>query len=271
MHKKKSLGQHFLSDSFAAQKIVSSANIDGESLVLEIGPGEGSLTRWISASNPKKIILLELDIRLIDSLKSKFPEAEIINKDACNFDMSSLMLSNGELVVIGNLPYNVSTKIVENLISSRKFIKHMVLMFQKEVGDRISAIPGNKDYGRLSLLVQEFFEVEKLLNLKSDSFSPPPKVESVVLHFLPRDKALVEPKDRATYTKLIDYSFSNRRKMVRRILKSLYPESLVPHEVLAAHIEGHTGLDLKKRPEQLNIKDFERLSNSIFDCISQRS
>lgn len=272
MYKKKSLGQHFLSDTFSAQKIVSFANINKDSIVLEIGPGDGSLTRWISSLAPKELMLLELDLRFIENLKTKFPEAEIINKDACKVNISELSknLSNqvNQLIAIGNLPYNVSTKIVENLVASRKLIKHMVLMFQKEVGERISANPGNKDYGRLSLLVQEFFKVEKLLDLKPGAFSPPPKVDSVVLYFLPRSEALVSPKDRGTYTKLIDYSFSNRRKMMRRILKGLYPEELVPHDKLFSYIVENTGIDLKKRPEELSIKDFEKLSDAIFVYLS---
>jgi 16S rRNA (adenine1518-N6/adenine1519-N6)-dimethyltransferase len=268
LYKKKSLGQHFLSDVFTAQKIVSFANIKSDSVVLEIGPGDGSLTKWIYSIRPKKLILLELDKRFIDPLKANFLEAEIINKDACSFDISSFINSNkisDNLIVIGNLPYNVSTKIVENLISSKTIIKNMVLMFQKEVGDRICAASGNKDYGRLSLLVQEFFKIEKLLDLKPGVFTPPPKVDSVVLYFLPRTEALIELKDRKGYTKLIDYCFSNRRKMLRRILKGLYPENLVAHDDIFSYIENSTGLDLKKRPEALDIKDFEKLSNSLFD------
>jgi 16S rRNA (adenine1518-N6/adenine1519-N6)-dimethyltransferase len=239
--------------------------------VLEIGPGDGSLTRCIYYIKPKKLILLELDLRFIEPLRTKFPEAEIVNKDACKIDVSellgltkSLKDNPDKLIVIGNLPYNVSTKIVENLIASRRWIKHMVLMFQKEVGDRICSAPGNKDYGRLSLLVQEFFKVEKLLDLKPGAFSPPPKVDSVVLYFSPRSEALVNPKDRDVYTKLIDYSFSNRRKMMRRVLKGLYSEALVPHDLLSSYLEENTGIDLKKRPEELSIKDFEKLSDAIF-------
>ncbi|MEI6093585.1 MAG: 16S rRNA (adenine(1518)-N(6)/adenine(1519)-N(6))-dimethyltransferase RsmA, partial [bacterium] len=257
-YKKKSLGQHFLNDFMIVERIVSSAEIDSSSSVIEIGPGQGSLTKWIYESKPKRGVLIEIDGRLIQDLKINFPEFQVINEDVCEIHLSKLLQDPKEkFVILGNLPYNVSTKILEHLIEHRDSIDRMVLMFQKEVGERIYSGLRTKEYGRLTLLSQEFFQVEKLFIIGPRSFSPPPKVDSVVISFVKREQALINLEDRRTYDNIIKLVFSSRRKMIRRSLRAFYDEEKL-NEIFAK-----SGVEPSKRPEELTIHEFAELSNVI--------
>lgn len=257
-YKKKSLGQHFLNDYMIAERIVSAAEIDSKSSVIEIGPGDGSITKWIYDSKPNRGILIEIDSRLIQDLKINYPEFQIINEDVCEIHLSKLIKDPKErFIVLGNLPYNVSTRILEHLIDHRDSIERMVLMFQKEVGDRICSGLRTKDYGRLTLLAQEFFNTETLFVIRPSSFTPRPKVDSVVILFSKRDQPLINLEDRRTYNNIIKTVFSNRRKMIRRSLKAMYDDKKLNEVFL------RTGIDPSKRPEELSIKDFASLSNVI--------
>ena len=256
-YKKKSLGQNFLTDYLVAEQIVTFAKIGPNSSIVEIGPGSGNLTRWIYESKPKRGILVELDNRFIQDLKINFPDFQIINEDVCELYLSKLVSDPTErFIIMGNLPYNMSTKILEHLINYRDVVSDMILMFQKEVGDRIYAKLRTKDYGRLTLLSQEFFETENLLTIGPQSFDPSPKVDSVVVRFSRRATPLIELEDRKIYDRIIKMVFSNRRKMIRRSLRALYDEATL------SKLFEQTGVVPTKRPEELTIQDFALLSNT---------
>ena len=204
------------------------------------------------------MILVELDIRCYQELKQQYPKYEVINADAANFDFSSLAKSaNEQFVVVSNLPYNASTAILENLIRSRSNINRMSLMFQKEVSERVMSTSGTADYGRLSLLSLEFYDVKKLFVLKPNSFSPPPKVDSMVVTLTRRAEPLFKIEDRLFYDKLLKQVFSNRRKMLRRSLKGFMEQSTF--DLLSTDC----GINMEKRPQDLEPAEFAKLANFI--------
>lgn len=256
MFKKRSLRQHFLVDQDAISIIVGSANITKDDSVLEIGPGQGALTKGLYDAKPNKLYLLEKDTRLIQELSQRFRLATIVEADATSYDYSELLKTGPkEFIVVSNLPYNVSSVILELLISFRQMFPRMVLMFQKEVAKRLAASINTAEYGRLSLLVQEYYDVKEILGLKPSSFSPPPKVESTVVELLRLSVPRVNIKNRKIYERVLKASFSQRRKMLRRSLKGLVPEDEL--ELISKHI------DLSKRPQNLSIDDFALLSDLI--------
>ena len=187
---KKSLGQNFLIDQNIINKIIDLVDIKNKN-ILEIGPGTGSLTLEILKKEPKKIILIEKDDKLVDLLKNKLNKnIEFINKDVLKIDENNL--NNQILTVFGNLPYNISTEILSkwilNLNPKKVWFSCLVLMFQKEVADRIISKFNTKDYGRLTILANWRLNIKKIMDIKPNSFQPRPKVESTVLFFEPKKK-----------------------------------------------------------------------------------
>ena len=257
-YKKRSLGQHFLVDNNLSARIVEAAVVGPNDTVIEIGPGRGALTQHFSSYNPKRVVLIDLDVRCCQELRRHYPKYEVVNADAANFDLNSIAKDSDEqFVVVSNLPYNASTAILDNLISSRGHIYRMVLMFQKEVAERVMAEPCNADYGRLTLLSKEFYDVKKLFILKPSAFSPPPKVDSMVVTLNRRAEPLFEILDRRFYDRLVKQVFSNRRKMLRRSLKGVVEPGIL--DLIAADC----GIDLEKRPQDLDPKEFAKLANFI--------
>ncbi len=185
---KKSLGQNFLIDIDVIEKICNSGNINENNNVLEIGPGTGNLTEFILQKKPKKFYVIEKDERLINNLKKKFDKKlTIINEDILRYDLKSL--SDKDLVIFGNLPYNISSQILANFISysySEFSYKKLVLMFQKEVADRILAEENSKNYGRLSIFSSWKLNIKKIMDISPSSFFPKPKVMSSLLIFEPK-------------------------------------------------------------------------------------
>ncbi|MFH1222730.1 MAG: 16S rRNA (adenine(1518)-N(6)/adenine(1519)-N(6))-dimethyltransferase RsmA [Pseudomonadota bacterium] len=255
---KRSLGQHFLNDEIIADRIVGAADIKKGDTVIEIGPGAGALTKWIYMSSVTRGILIELDVNLAPKLKDKFPKFEVMNENICGVDIAKLKnRADEKFIVIGNLPYNMSSKILEHLVRYKDVISKMVLMFQKEVGDKICAKAGDSDYSRLSLLALEFYDVEKVLDVEPKYFSPRPDVDSSVLLFNLRKQPIVEIKNREIYNRIVQQMFSNRRKMIRRSLKALYPDDIL-QKVFAA-----SKIDPQKRPQELTIQEFALLADLI--------
>ena len=185
---KKSLGQNFLIDKNIIEKICNAGNLSQSDTVLEIGPGTGNLTEFILKKKPKKFYVIEKDERLIKNLSERFDnKLIIINEDILNYDLK--LLSNTNLIIFGNLPYNISSQILINFInySSSKFsYKKLVLMFQKEVADRILAEDNSKNYGRLSIFSSSKLDIKKLMDIYPSSFFPKPKVMSSLLIFEPK-------------------------------------------------------------------------------------
>ena len=184
---KKSLGQNFLTDRNILEKIVNIVPINDKT-ILEIGPGTGNLTSFILKKNPKKVFVIEKDNILAENLDVTFNnQLTIINDDVLNIDEN--LLSNEKVIVFGNLPYNISTEILSKWILNLKdnfWFDHLILMFQKEVADRIIATFNNSTYGRLSILTNWKLDVIKICDIKPESFSPKPKIDSSLLFFSPK-------------------------------------------------------------------------------------
>ena len=242
---RKSLGQHFLLDTNLIDRIVRTAGPLEDMNVLEIGPGPGGLTRALLAHGAKAVWAVEKDKRCIaalEELSDSFPERlKIVSGDALETDL--IQLAPAPRAIIANLPYNVSTVLLLGWLGQARSFTRMVLMFQKEVADRLTAAPGSKSYGRLSIITQWLCQVRPLFNVSKDAFTPPPKVASTVVELIPRDVPLAEADFQALET-VTQAAFGQRRKMLRSSLKSL---RLDPAEA---------GLDPETRAENLTVEDF---------------
>ena len=245
---KRSLGQNFLIDNNIIEKIVNIGNIDKKKTVLEIGAGYGSLTKKIADKNPNKIIAIEKDKKLSNSLKEnlkKFHNVRIVNEDFLNFIKKEKFEKN--IVVFGNLPYNISTQILASLILIKKWppwYDALIFMFQKEVADRILAKAQTKEFNRLSVLSNWRLEVKKHFDVTKNCFYPKPKVTSTVLSFVPKKKnkfILKNPHNLETITRVL---FSNRRKMINKNLHKLFNKN--------KDLIKKLNIDLSLRVDQLN-------------------
>ena len=250
---KKSLGQNFLIDQSIIDKIIDIIDIKNKS-ILEIGPGTGNLTKNILKKKPKKIIVIEKDDGLAQLLKKKFDsDIKIINDDILKIDENSL--DADVLTVFGNLPYNISTEILCNWILNIKnknfWFDNLVLMFQKEVADRIIAKFNTKNYGRLSILSNWKLEVEKICDVKPYSFFPKPKIDSSVLLLKPKLDffPLTNPKNLEKLTRIF---FMHRRKMLKKSYNLLFNGNL--------DIANKLNIDLSLRPQNLNFETYYKLS-----------
>ena len=250
---KKSLGQNFLIDENILEKIVNIIQIK-EKNILEIGPGTGNLTSFILKKKPKKFIVIEKDKNLVDKLKQNFKEKVIvINKDILEIDEASLI--NEKFTVFGNLPYNISTEILSKWIINLKdnfWFDHLVLMFQKEVADRITSKFNTSTYGRLSILANWKLKVVKICDIKPVSFSPKPRVDSTLLLFSPKNKAykIKNPKNLETVTRVF---FSHRRKMLRKPFNQLFNGD--------PKILDKLKIDLNLRPQNLDFETYYQLAS----------
>jgi 16S rRNA (adenine1518-N6/adenine1519-N6)-dimethyltransferase len=254
---KKSLGQNFLTDLHFLQKIVDSAQVSDQDLVVEIGPGMGHLTREL-ATRARKLIVIELDDRLIPRLRDEFgslPNVEIIHSDALQYDYGSLP-ERGK--VVANLPYYISTPLIQRLIAHRDRFSTLTLMLQREVAERIAAEPGGKEYGYLSVLVQ-YFAVPRLeFTVPAAAFTPRPKVDSAVLTMVMRDHPEHVVADEALFLRVIKAAFSQRRKTLRNSLSQLG----YPREIMDA-VSARTGIDLGRRAETLSVVEFGILADFL--------
>lgn len=251
--KKKNLGQHFLKDRNISKKIADSLKLSGISYhnLIEVGPGQGSLSLFLAEKENLKICLLEKDRDLIDFLKKQFetPNVSVIHGDFLKTDLSKLF--PGQVGIIGNFPYNISSDILLKIIENRMIIPEVVGMFQNEVVQRITACPGGKSYGRLSILVQSYFHAEKLFDVGCQVFSPPPKVDSAVIRLTRKDSQTLDCNEKLFF-EIVKQAFGQRRKTLRNALKGLHTEYPVEISPL-----------LGKRAEQLDISDFIFLTNSL--------
>ena len=218
MQYKKNLGQHFLNDQNIVDKLVRHINPSKHDEVIEIGPGNGVMTKSI-INRVKKMILIEKDCDLIDNLKSKFREHEnssILNIDILNYNLESL---NQSVRVVGNLPYNISTEIIFKMCNCNKIID-MHFMLQKEVVDRIVAKSNSKVYGRLSIMSQAYFNVKKLFDISENVFSPKPKVKSSFVRLSAREYPFYNKNHEDIFYDIVKSAFEGRRKMIKTSLKS---------------------------------------------------
>ncbi len=248
---KKYLGQHFLIDESIAYQIVDTFSLQPDEKVLEIGPGTGILTKILLDRYGEKLIMIDIDPESTAYLKKKFPKysQNIIRGDFLSMNLATLY--EGRIGIIGNFPYNISSQIFFRILENRFKVNFVVGMVQKEVGERISAGPGSKTYGILSVLLSAFYEIEYLFTVEPEVFNPPPKVRSSVLR-LKRNNTLHLPCDEAFFTRIVKLGFQNRRKTLRNALKSLN----LPEEIQKLDILG-------KRAEQLSVKEFTGLTGKI--------
>ena len=219
---KKSLGQNFLTDRNVLEIIVNTAEITNKT-ILEIGPGTGNLTSFILKKNPKKVFVIEKDNDLAENLNNIFTnQLTIINDDVLNIDEN--LLFKDRVTVFGNLPYNISTEILSKWIVNLKdnfWFDHLILMFQKEVADRIVAKFNTSAYGRLSILSNWKLNIKKICDIKPESFSPRPKIDSSLLFFSPK-KNFYKIKDPKNLEKITRVFFSHRRKMLKKPFNQLF-------------------------------------------------
>jgi len=254
---KKSLGQIFLKNPRYLHKIVTAAHVTPDDNVLEIGPGLGHLTQ-VLAKKAKKVLAIELDERLIPGLHkqfSKYQNVEIIKADALQFAYESL---GGRWKVVANLPYYISTSIIQKLISYRVQFISLTLMLQKEVAERISATPGGKKYGYLSVLVQLHTKPKIEFNVPAEAFTPKPEVDSAVITLTIRNQPAVPIRDEAFFIQVVKVSFSQRRKTLRNSLKQLD----ISMETLDA-VMNETAIDLGRRAETLTVEEYGRLADFL--------
>ncbi|MDB2696418.1 16S rRNA (adenine(1518)-N(6)/adenine(1519)-N(6))-dimethyltransferase RsmA [Candidatus Pelagibacter bacterium] len=254
---KKSLGQNFLIDREVLEKIVSITDITNKE-VLEIGPGSGNLTTYILKKKPKKLYVVEKDDDLAILLKEKFDtEIEIINDDILKVSESTI--SEQKLSVFGNLPYNISTEILSKWIlniGSNFWFDSLILMFQKEVADRIISEFNNSNYGRLSILSSWKLNVKKILDIKPQSFSPRPKIDSSLLLFTPKENffRLRDPKNLEKITRIF---FSQRRKMLKKPFNQVFDNG--------KEVAEKFGIDLNLRPQNLEPEVYFKLVKEYED------
>ncbi len=255
---RKRFSQNFLVDRGAAQRIVSLAEIEEGDRVIEVGPGRGVLTRLLLDAGAR-VTSIEIDTALSEGLRRYFGEREgfeLITKDALKFSFLDYSKKSGErFKLVSNLPYNISGPMLAKLINERAALSVMVLMFQKEVGERITAAPDTKEYGSLSVLAQTFANVTAEFDLPPGAFRPAPKVNSTVLKLRVLDAPRVEVPDYALYKRIVRGAFAHRRKTLPNTLKGLGFER---GEVLAA-LEA-AGIDPGRRGETLDLEEFSKLT-----------
>ncbi len=265
VYPKKQLGQNFLADPSTAATIISRSNISSDDVVLEIGAGLGALT-IPSAGISKKVYAIEKDRHIIPLLEKELAlngiENVIIIKDnILNIDINALAEKEGvKMTVIGNLPYNISSQILIRLIAARNNINSAVLMFQKELGQRIAAGPGGKQYGRVSVMLQYCADIKSLYQIKARLFYPRPKVDSEVLEICFHDTPRYPAKDEALFFKVVKSAFGKRRKTLRN---SLAGSELDMDTEKVIHVLKKAEINPVRRAETLSVEEFVRLSNCI--------
>ena len=250
---KRPFGQNFLFDKNILNKIVSCSGVTGKDSVVEIGPGLGTLTR-VLAQKSKKVIAIEFDKKLISQLTenvSDLKNVEIVNLDALKFSYENI---RGKFSVVANIPYNITTPLIFRLLEYKAKIKSMTLLMQKEVARRIVATSGSKEYGVLSLTTQLYTKPSLKFIVSKKSFSPPPKIDSAVVHFQVSTKPTFPVKDAALFLDIVKTAFGQRRKTIKNSLNSFHGLT----EALDT-----TSINPSIRPEKLSMQDFIRLADAL--------
>lgn len=250
---KKNLGQHFLKDQNIARKIVDNLGATASD-VLEVGPGMGVLTQYLLQRPELKVHVVEIDRESVRYLHHNFPKLSknIYSEDFLKFNIASFF--SGNFSIIGNFPYNISSQIFFRVLEFHQRIPEVVGMVQKEVAERISAGPGSKTYGILSVLLQAFYDIEYLFTVSEQVFVPPPKVKSAVIRLVHNQVSELACNE-TLFFKVVKTAFNQRRKMLRNSLKGIC-ESIPPEFA-------------EKRPEQLSVADFVKLTSTIEDYLKR--
>lgn len=265
---KKSLGQNFLIDTNILRKIVDVAELSSETGAIEIGPGIGALTEQL-ARRTKKVVAFEIDKRLLPILEdtlSPYGNVRIIHQDVLKADIHRVIAEEftdvADIMVVANLPYYVTTPIVMKLLTDNLPIRGIVVMLQKEVADRISAQPGTKDYGSLSIAIQYYTEAEKIMTVPRTVFIPQPNVDSAVIRLMKRKQPPVDVDDESFFFQVVRASFAQRRKTILNNLISNLPNGKAIKEKIE-RILTEKGIDPRRRGETLTMEEFAVLSNAL--------
>lgn len=254
---RKRFGQNFLHDGYTIDRIVKSIHPRDDQCLVEIGPGMGAITEPILEACGR-LNVVELDRDLIPILRTRFfnyPGLTIHEGDALKFDFSQLAEDGQRLRIIGNLPYNISTPLIFHLLSYHALVQDMHFMLQKEVVERLAAVPGTSDYGRLSIMAQYYCKVEPLFIVGPESFDPPPKVDSAIVRLSPYIELPHPAKSVETLQRVVREAFNMRRKTLRNTLKNLMD---------ASQLEA-IGIDTSLRPEKLTLQEYVRIADAYYD------
>lgn len=254
---RKRFGQNFLHDESVIERIVGHVRAGENHRIVEIGPGQGALTSHL-AQIDNRLVVIEIDRDLVAELGRLFENEhgiKIIAADALKVDFSALAASeNKNLYIVGNLPYNISTPLIFHLLSHSTHIEHMIFMLQKEVVQRMCADKGSKDYGRLSVIIQYHFQVEKLFDVSPQAFRPVPKVTSSIVRLRPHDHIDHPAVDISLFSKIVSSAFGHRRKTLRNSLRDIVTDD----ELSTA------GIDPQLRAENISLTEYVDLSNFVF-------
>lgn len=256
MRAKRSLGQNFLQDGQVIERIVGALDLKSDDRVVEIGPGRGALTELLVKS-AERVYAIEFDRDLIGPLRIQFgfdDNCELIEADAVSFDFSQIPATSGKLKLVANLPYNISTPILQSLIKQRHNFSTVVLMFQREVADRIKADPGDKQRGFLTVLVEDAFDVEKLFDVPPTAFRPVPKVWSSVVRLIPKASSFYDP---VILRHLLSIAFEQKRKTILNNLRSSFDEP--------ARLLQEADIDSVRRAETLTLAEWHRLADIVLN------
>lgn len=254
MRAKRSLGQNFLQDREVIDRIIATVDPQADETVVEIGPGQGALTtRLLELAGD--VVAIEFDRDMIAHLKAKFasvPNLRLLAGDALDVDFSAVLSDRPGAKLVANLPYNISTPILQRLAAQRELFSMLVLMFQREVVDRITARPSTGDRGFLSVIVQDAFEVERLFDVSPTAFRPVPKVWSSVVRLRPKGPSGL---DNSTFRSLVSAGFAHRRKTLLNNLKATVPD--------AARVLTSNGINPSRRAETLTLDEWHTLCRAL--------
>lgn len=265
----KSLGQNFLINEEVVNKIVESSEISKEDLVIEIGPGLGTLTKFL-LEKAKKVICIELDSKMITILNDRFrlySNLEIKNEDVLKVDLKTLIKNEKEVYgvknvkIVANLPYYITTPIIMKLLEEKLDLESITVMIQKEVADRLIAIPGEKNTGAITYTVYYYSIGEKIIEVQKNSFIPEPEVTSEVIKLTIRNKAPINVKNKELMFNIVKNAFMQRRKT---LLNSLNNSNIFDNKDEGAKILKEIGLEENVRAERLTLQDFAKIADKIF-------
>ncbi len=258
--------QNFLVDPEVMEAIVEAANVEEHPLVIELGAGLGVLSAMLAA-RAEKVVAVEKDRDLVGVLRAEFaldPVVEVLEANAAKLDYADIVKRLGQRpVVVGNLPYHMATPILFHLLTYRDVLADWILMFQKEFADRLSAQPGSRTYGVISVLFFPYVEVEPVLEVAPEAFYPPPKVRSSVLRIKPCATPRLAIRDESVFKQVVKAAFGQRRKKLRNALLAVYERQLGKHSVDRAMRSA--GVDASRRAEECSAETFVRLSHAFCD------
>lgn len=262
----KNLGQNFLINEEVVQKIVNSSQINKEDLVIEIGPGLGTLTKFL-LEKAGKVICIELDSKMLKILEDRFSlynNFEIINEDVLKVDLKNIIEKEKKEIknvkIVANLPYYITTPIIMKLLEEELQLESITVMIQKEVADRLIAIPGQKNTGAITYSVYYYASSEDILEVPNSSFIPEPEVTSKVIKLNIRKEPIVTPKDKEKMFKIIKYAFMQKRKT---LVNSLTNNKIFTNKEQGINLLKHLNISENVRPEELTIEQFEKISNNL--------